>query len=67
MSNRFPYKAESLALSRVDKSFSFFFLSFFSNCFCLGFISPGERAHGEIRDFLAVSRVLHLTCFQQAG
>lgn len=71
MSNRFPEDAESLARSTIEQV-AFFFLSFLSlflnfHSFCSFFISPSGKAHREICDFHAVSRILYLICFPQAG
>lgn len=62
MSNRFPEEAKSLALSTIEQV-----VCVFLYWVCLFFISPSGKAHREIRDFHAVSRVLYLICFQRAG
>lgn len=57
MNNRFPEEAESCSIySRMSRGlFLFFFIGF-----VWFFISPSGKAHREIHDFHAVSRVLHL-------
>jgi len=54
MSNRFPEEAKSLVISTTERVIFFFFFRWV----CLFFISPSGKAHREIRDFHAFSRVL---------